>query len=407
MPIINYRNKTNKSGLYSIHLRVTINREQRYYEIKVPQKVRLDQWTDRPEAWVKDSHEYAFEINNKIIEKKTIVTDLIKRFYNLNKNLNFYAVDRELNRTGDRMVLNDYVDNYIKHPPENVSLDDVTWEKYRAFKKHLDAFRPKTLFSEVDGTFIARFKNYLANLKGRKGKMEGATIKSYFDKFKVVLTHAAKKEHLIDVQDLETWFEDIVITVAKKKEGQHLEIDEIQGLRKLVFTSNEISLERDRDLFLFQIYTGFYYNDLQELKKDQLFKDIEHGYYIIGERDKNGNPNIIPLYKFPYAAEIIAKYKDKNDNYPYLFKKCLFIEVQAYNRNLKILAKKVGILRSVSNKIARHTNAQMWIRFGAKRPVLSKMMGHEKEQTTENYYKVNLLEVIEGTESVNFEKFAI
>ena len=58
-------------------------------------------------------------------------------------------------------------------------------------------------------------------------------------------------------------------------------------------------------------------------------------------------------------------------------------------------------------KTARHTNAQMWIRFGAERQVVSKMMGHEKEQTTENYYRVNLREVIEGTKAVDFGRFGI
>jgi len=78
-----------------------------------------------------------------------------------------------------------------------------------------------------------------------------------------------------------------------------------------------------------------------------------------------------------------------------------------YNRNLKLLAKKAGIFRAMSNKTARHTNAQLWVRFGAERPVLSKMLGHGAEHTTENYYKVSLRDVIEGTKSVNFEKFAI
>jgi site-specific recombinase XerD len=154
------------------------------------------------------------------------------------------------------------------------------------------------------------------------------------------------------------------------------------------------------------VYTGFYYNDLQILKKNQLYTDIEFGYYIIGERDKNGNPTIIPLYKFPYASKIIEKYSAQDLASPFLFKKEIFIEVQVYNRNLKILANRAGISRNLTNKTGRHTNAQMWIRFGAERPVLSKMMGHEKEQTTENYYKVSLKEVIEGKKSVNFEQFS-
>jgi integrase len=406
-PLLNYRNNINKSGLYPIHLRVTINRVQRYYQIKVPQKVSPAQWTGKSDSWIKNTHPYAFEINNKIIEKKAIVTDLIRRCYNLNKPVTFYAIDRELNRKGDRTVFNDYVRNYIDNPPETVKLDDITWEKYEAFLGHLNNFQPKILMSEIDGTFVARFKNYLSNLKGRKGKMDPATVKSYFDKFKVVITHAAKKDHLLDIREVEAYFEEVKISVPKKKEGQHLEIEELQSLRKLRFDKKDFSLERDRDFFLFQVYTGLYYNDLQILRKDQLFKDVEHGYYIIGERDKNGNPTIIPLFKFPYASTILEKYQDYDKRNDLLFRREFFVEVQVYNRNLKILAKKAEIRRALSNKTGRHTNAQMWIRFGAERPVLSKMMGHEKEQTTENYYRVNLREVIEGTRQINFDKLAI
>lgn len=158
---------------------------------------------------------------------------------------------------------------------------------------------------------------------------------------------------------------------------------------------------------MFEVYTGFYYNDLQILRKTQLFKDVEYGYYIIGERDKNGKPTIIPLYKFPYAQTIIELYRDENPENEFLFRRDVFIEIQNFNGNLKILGKRANIIRPISNKTGRHTNAQMWIRFGADRPVLSKMMGHEREQTTQSYYKVNLREVIEGTKTVNFEQFAI
>ncbi|MEO6685177.1 MAG: hypothetical protein ABIN24_04400, partial [Dyadobacter sp.] len=84
------------------------------------------------------------------------------------------------------------------------------------------------------------------------------------------------------------------------------------------------SHERDRDLFLFQVYTGFYYNDLQILRKVQVHTDVEHGQYIISERDKNDNPTIVPLFKFPYAKEIIARYMDRDPNNPMLFKKSVF-----------------------------------------------------------------------------------
>ncbi|MEO7044202.1 MAG: site-specific integrase [Ferruginibacter sp.] len=406
-PLINFRNLLRKKGEYPIHLRVTIDREQRYYPVKVPKKVLLEQWSGKNDHWVDSSHPYAFEINNRILEMKSKVTELIKRFYNQNKPVSFNVLEQELIRKGDRTILNDYIRNYIDQPPPTVKLDPITWEKYEAFFKHLNNFQPRILFSEVDEMLIARFKNYLANLKGRNGKLNPATIKSYFDKFKVLLTHAARKDRMLDKNDVELFFDEVKIVLPKRKEGLHLEIEDIQKLRKLQFDKKDFSLERDRDFFLFQIYTGFYYNDVQVLKKNQLYKDVEHGYYIIGNRDKNDNTTIIPLFKFNYGDVIIEKYRDHNPSFEFLFDSKYFIEVQVYNRNLKLLAKRAEITRPISNKTGRHTNAQMWIRFGADRPVLSKMLGHEKEQTTQTYYKVNLREVIEGTKNVDFEKYKI
>lgn len=404
----NWRKSTNQNGLHGIHLRIYLAGESaRHYPIKIPAKVSADQWLGKENHWVKNTHAFYFEINCKIAETIHKLNELVRRYYTQNKAVTFYVIEKELMLRGERNIFNDYFNNYIKHPPESVNLDDVTWEKYKACLLHLNNFQQRISFAEVDETLIARFKNYLSNLKGRKGKMDPATIKSYWDKLKVVLTYASKKDHFLDPVEVERFFEEIKVSVPKKKEGQHLEIEELQKLKQLTFSPNEISLERDRDLFLFQVYTGFYYNDLQILRKDQLFNDIEQGHYIIGERDKNDNPTIIPLFKFPNAAAIVEKYKNKNAETPLLFEKSSFIEVQAYNRNLKLLAKRAGLVRKLSNKTGRHTNAQMWIRYGAERPVLSKMMGHEKEQTTENYYRVGLREVIEGTKGIDFEKLFI
>lgn len=296
----------------------------------------------------------------------------------------------------------------MKNPPPTVHLTDVTWEKYSGFIKHLDNFNPKIRFDEIDLEMVARIKSYMANQRGRKGTlMAPATVKSYFDKFRVVLEYAAKRDLLLDIKQVESFFEEITIIVPSKEEGLHLEIVEIQKIRNVELDDRYPSEERDRDLFLFQIYTGYYYNDLKILQRKNIRKDFEHGYYIISERDKNGNAAIIPLFKFPYATHIIEKYQHPDPESKYLFPESIFVDPQAYNRNLKVIAKKAGVHREISNKIGRHTNAQMWIRFGAERPVLSKMMGHGVESTTSNYYKVNILEVIEGTKDANFEKLGI
>lgn len=87
-----------------------------------------------------------------------------------------------------------------------------------------------------------------------------------------------------------------------------LELDEIRKWKALDIPKNKIYLQRDRDMFLFQIYTGYYYKDLRIFRKDQLLNDEEHGNFILGERDKNGKDTIIPPFKFPYANEIMERY---------------------------------------------------------------------------------------------------
>ncbi|MEK7227833.1 MAG: hypothetical protein AAB681_00570, partial [Patescibacteria group bacterium] len=57
--VFNWRNEDNKSELYSIHLRITINRDSRYYKIPLPQKVTEAQWNGKDDNWVKN-HEFSF-----------------------------------------------------------------------------------------------------------------------------------------------------------------------------------------------------------------------------------------------------------------------------------------------------------------------------------------------------------
>ncbi|WP_157098057.1 site-specific integrase [Niabella ginsenosidivorans] len=406
--LINYRNRKNKKGLYPIHIRVTIDNNPQYYLVDLPVKVSMKDWTGNDLFWVAETNPYNLEINEAINQMRTKIIDLHRSLYSQKRKFSFYHIDKVLGFKGNGEIFNDYFKNYMRKPPPTVVITDVTWEKYDAFMKHLDKFNPALRFDEIDWEMVARIRNYLAEQRGRKGDLLApATIKSYFDKFKVVLEYAAKRDGMLDVKQVESFFEDVKISVPDKEEGLHLEITEIQAFKKVVTDKQYPVQKRDQKLFLFQIYTGYYYNDLKTLKRKHVRRDFEHGYYIIGERDKNGNATIIPLWKFPDGVATLEEFMDPNTESEYWFRRNIFVDPQVYNRNVKVIAKAAGIKREISNKIARHTNIQMWIRLGAKRPVVSKMAGHEKEATTENYYKVNIAEVIAGTENVSFTALGI
>lgn len=401
--VLNWRNHANKRGVYSIHLRITIQRISKYYKIDIPQKVAGKDWIDskkdgQEDCWVKQSHPFAFEINNKIIEKKNIVNNLIKRSYNFNKSVDFEMIFQHLKRKGDNNSFLDFMDGFIKKPPEK--MEENTLKKYRTTLSHLKSFRKKLFFTDIDNLLVNDFRNYLET----DCKIAGGACKKYMESFKKVIRQA-RKENYLDPAQMEFLFDDIKIKVPKPKRT-YLEPSEIIAWKNLKFPKDQAFLERDRDLFLFQVYTGYYYKDLEIFTKDQLLLDEEYGYFIHGARDKNGNQTIIPLFKFPYAAAILKKHRAADDEQT-VFKGTTFIEEQVYNRHLKDIAKLAKINKSVSNKVARRTNAQLWVRYGAERPVLSKMMGHTKEETTKNYYDINIPEIIEGTKRADFKKLGI
>lgn len=393
----NWRNQKNVSGLYSIHLRITIDRDSKYYKIPIPQKVSLLQWADKEDAWVKN-HPFAFEINNKINEKKTIVLELIKRSYTFNKPLTFSTIFRQLKRKGNADSFHDYMKDFIANPPEK--LEENTIKKYKTCLAHLQHFKKELCFSDIDNLLLRDFSKFMQTTL----KLEGSSSKKYMQAFKKVI-RCARKDNFLDDTQMEFLFDDVKIKVSQPKRT-FLEIEDIKQLRALIFPKEKAYLERDRDIFLFQIYTGYYYKDLAIFTKDQVINDEEFGQFIIGERDKNGNQTIIPLFKFPHAAAIMQKYPSKAHEKT-VFNLAVFIEEQAYNRNLKKIAELAGIEKNISNKVARHTNAQLWVRYGAERPIISKMMGHTKEETTERYFSVNLPEIVEGTKRVDFKKLGI
>lgn len=396
--VLNWRGQPHKSGLYPVHIRVKIGNTARYYNVPVPLKVRKEQWQGKEGNWVKSNHPFAFEINHKIIEIKASINEYIKRTLNFDKPLTVENIMANLTNKGENKSFLDFMEKYIIRPPEKLELNTI--KKYRTTLTHLRKFRKQILFAEVDNMLLRDFSLFLQTKIGLGG---GAT-KKYMETLKKVIRHA-RRENYIAPSQMEFLFDGLNIRVQKAKRV-FLELQEVKKWKALTFDKNQQHLERDRDLFLFQIYTGYYYKDLFIFTRDHLQKDEEYGYIILGARDKNGNQTIIPLFKFPYAQTILEKYRSFGND-KLVFDKQYFVEEPVYNRNLKEIAKMAGLHKNITNKVARHTNAQLWIRYGAEGAVLSKMMGHTRQETTRNYYDINLPEIVEGTKRVDFQTLGI
>lgn len=392
--VFNWRNHHSKSGLYPIHIRVGIGRDRRYYPIAIPQKISSEQWRGKAYYWVKESHPYAREINGKITGLLTLLQEMNKRYYVSNQTPTFAAVFRELDRTTYTDVFNGYFATVILHPPED--LERGSLRRYKSALAALNHFRSDIHFYDLSAELFGLLQQHLRT----QLKLKPGTIRGYFNAYRKVVRWARQEHYLSD--DVEKHLFENVHLGDGAGPKDYLEPEEVLALHELA--PLEPALQKVRDSFLIQVYTGLYYNDLKALLRTELRYDPQYGYYLYRGRTKNKQLAIIPLWIFQDAWPLISRYLSRDERSPALLDKRLFISEQAYNRQLKVLAQKLKWLRKLVNKTGRFTYTQLLVRAGVAIPVVSRTLGHRKLATTEAYFDINIREVFEGLRQVDLKR---
>lgn len=381
-PIYNRNNTKTKGGIHTIHLRVTIDRESKYFNLNLP-KIKKEYWAGRENKWIKDTHPQNHLFNKAIMDRISDLQAHVNKLFFLNKPITFNKLREFFERRGDKESFNDYIDYYlanIKFGSEN------TRKKYNTFKKHLNKFNPKIKFNELEESLFFEYRDYLL----KKG-LVGSTVIKYFNPFKKIIKHALKNDYLIRDPFYEVKL-DIQESVVDRNP---LSVNEIQEILNLTFEKKgEEYLELHRDIFVFECLSGLYYSDVQGLTPDNL-QETEAGIVLVGKRFKNDFRYVVPLYKFPDALRLIEKYKGSGDN--------LFPTVteQAFNRALKIIGSMAEIKKKLYNKVGRHTFCELLISKGYTAEYVAKMAGHQDPKTTKRYFELSTSHVV--NELVNFE----
>jgi site-specific recombinase XerD len=145
-------------------------------------------------------------------------------------------------------------------------------------------------------------------------------------------------------------------------------------------------LDKVRDCFVFSIYSGLPFIDLEELTMDDIEKDKNGKLWIVKSRHKTDIDFIIPV--LPETKALIEKY----DDHPLRQKKGIVLPVlsnQKYNAYLKEIADLAGINKYLTTHLARHTFATtVTLNNGIPLEIVSKMLGHSSVKTTQIYAKV-------------------
>ena len=186
-------------------------------------------------------------------------------------------------------------DEFVRDCGRQNDWTDSTYEKFAAVKNHLMNFRDGLTFDFFDEKGLNDYVAYLRDVK----EMRNSTIGKQLSFLKWFLRWAFKKGlHLNNAYDS---YKPKLKSTQKKI--IFLTWNELNRLREFKIPSNKQALERVRDVFLFQCFTGLRYSDVFNLRRS----DIK-GDHIEVTTVKTSDSLIIELNK--HSKAILDKYKD-------------------------------------------------------------------------------------------------
>lgn len=140
--------------------------------------------------------------------------------------------------------------------------------------------------------------------------------------------------------------------------------------------------ERARDIFLFAVYTGLSYSDIQKISKNSVRRE-KGRHYILSSRQKT---------KMPYKVLLSAKALSILERYGY----DVSMQKDSLRRGLEQIGNEIGLPFVLSIHKGRHTFATIALNHGIPIEIVSKMLAHSNIATTQIYAKVLQRSVDEG-----------
>ena len=186
-------------------------------------------------------------------------------------------------------------DEFVRDSGRQNDWTDSTYEKFAAVKNHLMNFRDGLTFDFFDEKGLNDYVTYLRDVK----EMRNSTIGKQLSFLKWFLRWAFKK----GVHQNNAYDSYKPKLKSTQKKIIFLTWDELNRLREFKTPSNKQALERVRDVFLFQCFTGLRYSDVFNLRRS----DIK-GDHIEVTTVKTSDSLIIELNN--HSKAILEKYKD-------------------------------------------------------------------------------------------------
>lgn len=351
-----------KKGL--VQIEVTSEGKRKWIGTQV--KVYPNQWDNRKK--VIRSME-SIQLNVILDSMMNNINEFISSLIKNNQPFDFEKLNYFLEKSNKSVSYIDFVRMRIE---ERTDIEESTRKQHRTLLKSLEDFGRINYIDDLTKQNIILYDDFLHN----QG-ISQPTVYNYHKRNKRYIHEAMKFELISDDP-----YNGLTFERGKFDKRKYLTEQELYKMETCEINSQPI--DRVRDLFLFQCYTGFSYSDFAKFDFE---RDVENrnGKYIIADRRKKTNEDYYIVLLSP-AMKILKKYNFKLP----------VISNQQYNIMLKVAAQYAKINKRITTHVARHTFAVFALNNGVSMEVVAKMLGHSNIKTTQIYAKVLNREVEKG-----------
>lgn len=373
--------RVKKDNRYPVKLRVTFQRNRKYYGTGI----------DASEGEWKIMH--SSEAKGKLLKARRELDQIVQDAERIGLQLPVFSFHQfeELffNAPDDFQSVYEAFDRKMEQLRKEGR--EGTRNNYADSKASLIRFKPKLTFSDLTADFLNRYEKYMLD-EGRSL----TTVGIYLRPLRAILNRAIQ-DKIVSADSYPFRKNKYKIPTGKKGKVtlNEEELAILFDYRPIPFSTED----RSKDFWFFSyLCNGMNFKDVFNLKYHQIKED---SFKFVREKTRlttKDAPIVVDVQLNEHSKKIIEKWgsKDRNpDNYVFPFVNNERSEearhkvrkqfIKLTNQHLSKICAKAGINKEVTTYVARHTFAAIIINKGYSIEVLRELLGHTDIKTTQNY----------------------
>ena len=353
--VFDRKHTASKTTKGTVQIEILFERKRKWISTGV--RLYSDQWNDKTK--VKNTVQ-SVDLNERLDAQMQNINEFIN---NLIKNKEAFSFDKLEHFLRYSQQKESFIDFIKRRVSERTDLRKGTLNTHASLINSLEEFGRIVYFSDITTANIMYYDDFL-----HKKYAKQTTVHGYHKRLKRYINESIKYELI-----KENPYNKLKFDRGKSEGIKYLTIEQINQIRSLEIASE--SIDKVRDLFIFQCFTGLSYADLFKFDFSTVI-ERKNKFFIRDVRVKTQEEYFLMLLK--PAMEILRKYDFKLPA----------ISNYQYNLRLKIVQELAKIKLSLHSHMARHSFAVMALNMGVSIENLAKMMGHTYIKTTQIYAKV-------------------